>query len=131
MSRGKTLRAVVATVVPQAADLDEYGWLEVEAIIERAISDRPIRQRRQISVFVRIVEFAPLLRRGALFSRLDPDHRTSCLLAFQHSPILLLRRGLWGLRTLAFMGYYGRTEAASRIGYKASPAGWEARGESG
>jgi hypothetical protein len=127
MNRWPTLRAVVETVVPHAVDLDEQGWREVEAIIERAVSERPIRQQRQISLFIGLIQYLPVLRRGARFSRLGSSHRMRFLLALQDSPFLLLRRGLWGLRTLAFMGYYGRPEAASRIGYAASPAGWEAR----
>ena len=34
-------------------------------------------------------------------------------------PLLLLRRGFWGLRTLVFLGYYARPEAAAEIGYRA------------
>ena len=41
--------------------------------------------------------------------------------------ILALRRGVWGVRTLAFMGYYARPEAAREIGYRAAAAGWAAR----
>jgi hypothetical protein len=72
-------------------------------------------------------ELRRTLRRGRRFPRLAPAGRVRCLLRFQDSPILLLRRGFWGLRTLAFMGYYGRAEAAAGIGYAASAAGWEAR----
>ena len=45
----------------------------------------------------------------------------------QDAPVLLLRRGIWGLRTLAFMGYYTRPDAQRAIGYRADPRGWEAR----
>ncbi len=38
-----------------------------------------------------------------------------------------LRRGFWGLRTLALMGYYARPAAAASVGYHADPRGWEAR----
>ena len=45
----------------------------------------------------------------------------------QDAPLLLLRRGFWGLRTLIFMGYYGRDAARDAIGYRADPRGWEIR----
>ena len=41
--------------------------------------------------------------------------------------MLAVRRGFWGLRTLVFMGYYARPEAAAAIGYRADVRGWEAR----
>ena len=34
------------------------------------------------------------------------------------SQLTLLRRGFWGLRTLVFLGYYGRPEIGGRIGYQ-------------
>jgi hypothetical protein len=38
---------------------------------------------------------------------------------------MLLRRGLWGIRTLAFMGYYIQESVREAIGYRASPEGWD------
>lgn len=125
MSRRSTIRAVVETVVPHASDLDEHAWSDVLAIIDRVVAERPARLRRQLSLFIRVVEYAPVLLRGRRFTRLSADDRVRCLLRFQDSTVLLLRRGLWGLRTLAFMGYYGRADAAAAIGYAASAGGWE------
>jgi hypothetical protein len=50
------------------------------------------------------------------------------LRGLERSPLLLLRRGVWGVRTLAFMACYAQAGARRRIGYAASPSGWEARG---
>jgi len=131
MSRRTTLRAVVATVVPGAGSLDERAWCDVEAIVEKAVSERPGRQRRQLRLFLHLLEYVPVLRWARPFSRLSPAERSRCLQFFEESPILLVRRGLWGARTLAFMGYYGRPEAAREIGYTANRDGWQARGGPG
>jgi hypothetical protein len=45
----------------------------------------------------------------------------------QYSPIPLLRRGVWGLRTLVFLGYYTRPEVQMTLGYRASARGWVTR----
>jgi len=58
---------------------------------------------------------------------LDPARRARFLDSLQTSRLLLARRGIWGLRTLVLMGYYGRPRAAAAIGYRADPRGWEAR----
>lgn len=120
-------RAIGATVVPEAARLDERSWTEVEQIVETALAPRSPRLRRQFLLLIRIVNTLPLLRYGRHFTALDPVHRTRVLAALQNAPILLLRRGIWGLRTLILMGYYGRAAAMAEIGYRASPRGWEAR----
>jgi hypothetical protein len=120
-------RALAAAIVPAAATLDDAGWGEVEAIVERALAARPAKMRRQLLLFVRLLTVAPLLRHGRRFPALDPAAQARFLGAVERSPLLLLRRGFWGLRTLVFMGYYGRPAAAAAVGYRAHARGWEWR----
>ena len=122
-----TFRAVAVTVVPEAAQLGETQWLQLEGIVEQALALRPERMRRQLLVLIRLIENLPRLTAGGRFSRLDAARRTRFLERLQSAPLLLLRRGVWGLRTLVLMGYYARPEAAQAIGYRASAAGWAAR----
>ena len=120
-------RALAVTLCPEAATLDEAGWIEAEAIVERALAERPSAVARQLVLFVRLVgRWLPLLRFGRPFRRLDDERRASLLRGLERSRVLLLRRGLWGLRTLVFMGVYGQDEVRERIGSRASPAGWSA-----
>jgi hypothetical protein len=121
-------RAVAATVVPEAERLGPEEWRELEAIVEGALADRPRALRRRLGLLLHLVEHLPLLRYGARFTRLGAAPRARVLAALQDAPLVLLRRGFWGLRTLVLMGYYGRPAAAREIGYRADRRGWEARG---
>ncbi len=123
----RVLRAVARSVVPEAAGLDEAGWQELEAIVVRAIGQRPPRVRGQILLFLRVLDTLALLRRGRRLTAMDDAPRTAFLRRIERSRVAAFRRGLWGLRTLALMGYYGRRAAAAEIGYRADPRGWEAR----
>jgi len=120
-------RAIARAVVPETAVLDAAQWLELEAIVEEALALRPARVRRQLGLLIRAIETLPILSTGRRFSALDAARGTRFLLTMQNSPVLLLRRGVWGLRTLVFMGYYARPRAAALIGYRADPRGWDAR----
>lgn len=120
-------RALAQTFVPEASSLDERAWADVEAIVERALATRPPKLRRQLATLIRLLDILPLLRYGRRFTGLGTRHRAQFLAALQRAPLLLLRRGVWGLRTLVFMGYYARREAAAAIGYRAEARGWEAR----
>ena len=122
-----TFRAVAMSVVPEAAALDAVQWEEAEWIVARAIAARPARVQRQLTLLLRCLEWIPLFRYGHRLSRLDPARRAEFLDSLQTSRLLLVRRGVWGLRTLALMGYYGRPAALAAIGYRADPRGWEAR----
>lgn len=120
-------RAVAATVVPEATRLDASGWRELEGIVERFLDQRPAAIRRQLRLFLNVVQWLPVARFGRPFTALDASRRGPFLTALQDARWLLVRRGFWGLRTLVFLGYYGRAGAGTEIGYQAGPRGWEAR----
>jgi hypothetical protein len=123
----RTVRAVAATVVPDAARLTDPEWGEWERIVEQAVAMRPPAMRRQLGVFIRLVNLLPILRFGRPFTALDARRRERVLRWLEDNPLLLLRRGFWGVRTLVYMGYYARPDAMREIGYRAALRGWEAR----
>lgn len=118
-------RAVVVTVVPNAKQLDEPSWLALEALVEDLLEHRPPVFRRQLQLFLRAIEWLPLVRYGHTFAGLADEHRHRVLRYLQDHPVEPIRCGFWGLRTLAFLGYYGRPEVAHAIGYRPDPRGWE------
>ena len=120
-------RAIAQTVVPESVSLDEQAWIEVERIVEQAVASRSERVRRQVRLLIRALDLLPLARYGRRFGALDPARRLAFLDAMQSFPVLLVRRGVWGLRTLVFMGYYARPAGGAAIGYRADARGWEAR----
>jgi hypothetical protein len=129
MGIDRRFRAICVAVVPEAEQLDEGEWQEIEQIVHRALTSRPAGIRRQLALFVRVLDIISLLRTGHTLTGLAPHDRWALLDALSKSRLLLVRRGVWGLRTLAFMGYYARPSAAATIGYRASAAGWSARRE--
>ena len=120
-------RAVLRTVVPESEDLGDSDWTAAEAIVARALAARPRGVRRQLGLFMRLLDVLAIVRRGRAFSKLPTAERFALLDSVSRSRVLLLRRGVWGLRTLALMGFYARPEAARAIGYRASPRGWADR----
>lgn len=121
-----TLRAIATTVVPESKSLSDPEWEDVERIIAGALAKRPPSIVRQVMLFLRVIQRLPLLRYGARFTALDDKRRAQVLNWLQDNPVFLLRKGMWGLRTLILMGYYARPDAANRIGYRASAQGWRA-----
>lgn len=122
-----TFRAFAETVVPELSSMTDAGWMEIEATVEHALAQRPVRMRRQIGLLLRVLEHLPRARHGRGFSGLDAGRRTAIVDALQHAPVKLVRRGIWGLRTLVLMGTYTREETMAQVGYRASPRGWDAR----
>lgn len=116
------------SVVPAAAALDAGGWARLEEVVEAALAERPTRIRGQVRLFLRGIEVVARLRLGASLASVDPQRAARFLRGIERSRVLLLRRGFWGVRTLALMGYYGRPEVAAEVGYAPSLRGWSGRG---
>ena len=119
-------RAVVSTIVPEAAALDGQGWQDLQQVIEALLRDRPESLKRQLRLFLGAIQWLPVVRYGRPFTRLNPAARRSVLAYLENDRIQKIRVGFWGLRTIVLAGYYGRPQAAQAIGYAASPRGWEA-----
>jgi hypothetical protein len=126
-----TFRAVAMTVVPEVEALSPAGWSTLEQTVERALASRPERVRRQLQVLLRAIELLPLATHRGRFSRLGEISRRDVLRRLERAPVLLARRGFWGLRTLVMMGYYTQPEVQDRIGYRAHRDGWAERRRAG
>lgn len=122
----RTFRAVAVTVVPDAGRLTAEQWDRALAIVEDALADRPPALRRQLRIFLRLIEWLPVLRWLRSFTALELARRERWLALLQDAPLLRIRQGFWGLRTLCLMAYYGLPEIRGEIGYRAHPRGWAA-----
>ncbi len=120
-------RALAASIVLEADALDEAGWLRAEDIVCEALATKPASMVRQLLLFIRLANWLALVPYGRPFTRLGPASRRAHLTRLENAPVLLIRRGFWGLRTLVFMGYYGQARVREELGYRASAGGWSAR----
>lgn len=115
--RAAFLLVVARRIVPEVAALDESALLQMLALIDRTLSDRGTKVSRQFATFLSVLRWAPVARYGTSFCRLRPERQDLVLRWFESAPIALLRQGLWGLKSMVFLGYYGRAEAWEEIGY--------------
>jgi hypothetical protein len=120
-------RALAASFVPETAAAAPAEWAALEATVERALAARPASLRRRLALFIRILDLFARLRLGRGLAALDGARRAAFLERVAASPLPLLRRGVWGLRTLVMLGWYTQPSVTRAIGYRAEPAGWDAR----
>ncbi len=123
--RWATFLAVAGRVVPAVAGLDAAGRERFAAIVGTALAARAPALRRQFTLFLSVLRWAPALRYGASFDRLAPTAQDAVLRWLMDAPLAKLRGGFWGLRALVFMGYYGQPETWGAIAYAPSFAGNE------
>lgn len=123
----RALRPLARAFLPEAAAFTEHDWQAMSSLVGGTLTGKPPRLLRQLGLFVRIIGLLAVLRHRRGLGTIPDDQLRTLLESLERSPLLLIRRGVWGLRTLVFMGYYTRPEAAVAIGYRASAAGWTAR----
>ncbi len=119
-------RTIASVVVPESADLDDRAWHEMEALVLDSLSRRPPPLQRKLRLFIHAVEWLPVLSYRKRFGALDPESRAAFLGRLQEHRIDAIRVGFWGLRTLVFLGYYGRATGAHEIDYSPHLNGWDA-----
>jgi hypothetical protein len=117
------LLIVGSRIAPGLRGLDERSRAEARRIIVGAIASRSAAVQRQLGVFLKVLRYAPVVRYGRLFERLTSDQQDAVLGWFQNAPAPRLRQGFWGVKTLIFMGYYGRPEVGGEIAYHPSRSG--------
>ena len=69
------------------------------------------------ATFLGALRWAPLARYGSPFEKLRVDRQDAVLRWFEGCPVSLLRIGVWGLKAMVFMGYYGQPETNELVGY--------------
>jgi hypothetical protein len=120
-------RLLARIICPDARALGDADWVEVERLVDGALATRPLAVQRQFRLFVRAMLWAPLPFYGRPLGMLSASAQARFLHRVEHGPIARLRQGLWGLRTLVFLGVYARPGAREAAGWRGDPRGWDAR----
>ena len=111
------LQTLAARIVPESTELDAAGAGRFFGIIDNALQEREPSVRRQFAVFLGVLRWAPLFRYGGPFEKLRAERQDAVLRFFEDCPLSLLRKGIWGLKAMVFMGYYGQPETNEFVGY--------------
>jgi hypothetical protein len=105
-------------LVPGAAALSGDEMQRLLDLVDEALDERTPALRRQFSLLLSVLRWAPAAQFGRPLERLPRDTQATVLRWFQDAPLQTLRGGFWGFRTLVFLGYYGRPEAREALGYR-------------
>ncbi|MCX6551261.1 MAG: hypothetical protein NTY02_09705 [Acidobacteria bacterium] len=115
--------ALALRLVPAAAAMTAADHSVMLQLIDGTLATRPAAMRRQFSLFLLILRWAPALRYGRPLDHLPPSAQDAALRWFQRCDVLRFRSGFWGVRTLVMLGYYGRPDLGPSIAYTPSTSG--------
>jgi hypothetical protein len=113
-----TFRAAAGRIVPSDADSPGADCEAAVRIADRALSERPERDRKLLRAFLGAVEWLPVVRYGRGFTKLSAEQQDGFLRFLETNRYFgKLRQGFFGLKAFALMGYYGLDETWRELGY--------------
>ena len=117
---GKTLlrfELFQETLVPRSENFTPVEREASRELVNNLLSSQPPIILIKIKLFMVMIEVFALITQRNAFGQLTNENRNQVLDAFFGSPISLLRKGFWGLNTLARLGVYGQTTLHEELGY--------------
>ena len=121
--RRTLLVALAARIVPASASMSGPDRAAMLGLIDDTLATRRPAMQRQFALFLALLRWLPAVRFLRPLDRLDGHRQDAVLRWFQDCPLQLIRGGFWGVRTLIYLGYYGRPAAGTSIGYTPSLTG--------
>lgn len=115
--RLRRFEALQADLVPRSRHFDEAARIASRRLVDDFVGTMPASNQRKLGLFLLIIDVLALLT-GLRPYRALPEARRLRLLAWLFdAPIGLLRKGFWGLNSLARLGVYGNPAIWPEIGY--------------
>lgn len=109
---------VAGRIAPASKGLSQGERAEFQRLVDHALAGRSRRERTQLKLFLWAARWLPVLRHGRRFDALSPAEQDAFLTWLERGPVALLRQGFWGVKTLVYLGYYGRPASWPAIGYR-------------
>jgi hypothetical protein len=104
-------------IVPEVASASPDVRERLVILVDGELQPRPRSQQLQFKLLLLALRWLPVLFALRRFERLPPDRQDRLLLLLQEAPLTILRVGMWGLKTLVFIGYYSQAAVTQQIHY--------------
>ena len=112
-------RRITASDHPEDRTIPTADELDVVGFVDAYVARMPTPMRRDLTRAILYLEQVAPLTLGLMsrFSELAADDQDRVLVAFEASPVVLLRGAFVALKSLVFMGYYRDARTWSVLGY--------------
>ena len=113
-----TFRAAAERIVPGEPGAPGAGSEQVLMAVDRELAGRDADLRKNLTMFLKVVELLPVFRYGRPFSRLGPAQQDAVLKFFGANRLVQkFRMGFWGMKTFVLLGYYNLESTWAELDY--------------
>lgn len=110
--------ALQRRLVPRAARFTESERDASRTLVNNLVAKQAEKNRRKLGLFLAIIDLLSVFFGLRAFRNLPPAKQDAVLHFLFDAPIGLLRKGFWGLNTLAKLGVYGQPALYGEINYR-------------
>jgi hypothetical protein len=111
------LISLAACIVPESAGAPPQVTGPLLAAIDEELRPRPRLQQVEFKLLLLAIRWMTVPFTLRWFERLPAARQARWLRLLESAPLTLLRVGIWGLKTLVFLGYYTQDGVQRRILY--------------
>ena len=116
------LLCLAARIVPESAGAPPQVTGPLLAAVDEELGPRPRLQQLEFKLLLFAIRWMTVPFTLHRFERLPGERQDRWLGFLENAPLTLLRVGIWGLKTLVFLGYYTQDGVLQRIVYVPSKA---------
>jgi len=111
------LLCLAARIVPESAGAPPGVTDPLLAAVDEELRPRPRLQQFEFKLLLFAIRWMTVPFTLHRFERLPGERQDRWLGFLENAPLTLLRVGIWGLKTLVFLGYYTQDGVLHRIVY--------------
>ena len=111
------LLCLAACIVPESAGAPTQVTDPLLAAVDEELRPRPRLQQLEFKLLLLAIRWMTVPFTLHRFERLPGERQDRWLGFLENAPLTLLRVGIWGLKTLVFLGYYSQAGVLQRILY--------------
>lgn len=115
--RLRRFEAVQRCLVPRCRAFDKDRRQASRELVNRILSDKAAAVHCKIALFLFLIDCVAMFFGLRTFGDLTHARQRRVMDFFFDSRIALLRKGFWGVNTLAKLGVYGQPAVYAEIGY--------------
>jgi hypothetical protein len=113
--------ALQRRLVPRSATFTDSERAASRALVNDFVARQPAATARKLALFLFVIDVLAFVRGMRPFRNLPPPSQDALLARLFDARVPLLRKGFWGLNTVAKLGVYGQPSLHGEIGYKLRP----------
>jgi len=116
-AQARFLLRLAARIVPEVEDAEAEVRDCLVAIVDHALALQAPSQRLLFKLLLFVLQWITVPFTLHRLERLPPTWQDAVFRFFEGAPLTIIRAGIWGVKTLVFMGYYGQEVIERRIQY--------------